>query len=140
MKKNWTDTELQELFEKDPQAFAELARTNEDARLYALLFATFSRLDTPPLPADLSDRVLSRLEVKEAKTRKWQAWSWGVGIALAVVAGIVLAGLLAPGLTAAMGNAALYAPLVLAGILIFVTVEYLDQKMVWRKAEEELLG
>ncbi len=139
MEKKWTDTELQELFEQNPQAFAELARTNEDARLYALLFATFTRLDTPPLPTDLSDRVLNRLEVKEAKTRKWQAWAWGAGIAVAVVAGIVLAGLFAPDLASTGKNLAIYAPLVLVGILIFVVVEYLDQKMVWRKVEDKLV-
>lgn len=138
MEKQWTDTELQELFEKDPQAFATLARTNEDARLYALLFATLPRLDAPPLPADLSDRVLNRLEVKQAKSKKWQAWGWGLGIALAVVAGIVVAGLFAPDLAATGKSLTVYAPLIVVGLLIFVGVEYLDQKMVWRKAEEGL--
>lgn len=137
MEKKWTDQELQELYEQNPVAFAELARTNEDARFYALLFDTFSSLGTP-LSVDLSDRVLARLEVKEVKSRKWQAWGWGVGIAFAILAGVILAGVLAPELAGAMGSAELYAPLILAGLLIFVGVEYLDQKMVWRKAEEGL--
>jgi hypothetical protein len=139
MKKNWTDQELQDLFENDPKAFDALARTNEDARLYALLFTTFPTLDTPEVPSQFSERVLARLEVKEAKAQKGYSLWLTVAIGLTTLAGLALAWILAPQMGQSFQVIGSYLPFLAAAALVFFGLELLDQKVVWSKADETLV-
>ena len=135
MEKNRTDEELQELFENDPAAFADLARTDEDARLYALLFATFPKLDAPEVPADLSERVLARLETKKAQARKWQnIWLAG-GVGLTILVGLVMSWVLSPEMAKSFQQISAYLPFVAAAVLAFFGMELLDQKVLWDKMD-----
>jgi membrane protease YdiL (CAAX protease family) len=138
MEQEWTDQELQGLFEQDPQAFAELARANEDARLYALLFTTFSSLDTVTSSVEVSDLVLTTLENKKAKSKNWQSIGWAIGIFFAIIGSIILSFLFVPQLVSSMKNTYLYVPLLLVGTLLFSIVEYLDQKIIWEKLDNQL--
>lgn len=139
MKKNWTDQELQDLLENDPQAFAALARTNEDAQLYALLFTTFSKIASPEVPAHFSERVLAQLEVKEAKAKKGYSLLLAGGIGLAILAGLTLAWILSPQMGQSFQAISPYLPFLAAAVLVFFGLELLDQKVVWGKADDRLL-
>lgn len=138
MKKNWTEQELQDLFESDPLAFAGLARTDEDARLYALLFATFPKLDTPEVPSHFSEQVLARLEVKEAKAKKGYSLLLAGGITLTILAGLTLSWMLSPEMAETFQQFSPYLPFVAAAVLVFSALELLDQKLIWGKADNRL--
>ncbi|MPR35025.1 hypothetical protein [Salmonirosea aquatica] len=139
MKKNWSDQELQDLFENDPQAFADLARTNQEAQMYALLFATFPKLDAVQVPSTLSERVLAQLEVQEAKAKKWQnRLLWG-GIGLTILLGLTISWMLSPEMAKSFQAISGYLPFVAAAVLAFFGLEFLDQKLIWGKAEDVLL-
>ena len=139
MKKNWTDQELQDLFENDPNAFADLARTNEDAQLYALLFATFPKLDNPEIPLHFSERVLAQIDVKEAKAKKGYNLLLAGGVALIVLAGLTLSWILSPEMAKAFQPLSAYLPFVAATVLAFFALELLDQKLIWNKRDDRLL-
>lgn len=139
MKKNWTDQELQDLFENDSKAFAALARTDEDARLYALLFATFPKISSPEVPSHFSERVLAKLDVKEAKAQKGYSLMLAAGIVLIVLAGLALAWILSPDMSKAFQSISSYLPFVAAAVVAFFGLELLDQKLVWDKTDERLL-
>lgn len=139
MKKNWTDQELQDLFENDPQAFTQLARTNEDAQLYALLFATFPEISTPEVPSHFSERVLAQLEVKEAKAQKGYSLMLAGGIALMILAGLTLSWILWPEMAKSFQLFSTYLPFVAAAVLAFFGLELLDQKLIWSKTDDRLL-
>jgi len=138
MKTNWTDQELQDLYENDPQAFATLARTNEDAQLYALLFTTIPKLDTLEVPSTFSDRVLAQLEVKEAKAKKWYNLLLVGSIGLTILAGLTLAWILSPEMAQSFQQIGTYLPFLLVAVLAFFSLEVLDQRIVWSKKEEVL--
>ncbi|GHB79521.1 hypothetical protein [Persicitalea jodogahamensis] len=129
--KNWTDEELQDLFENDPEAFEELARTNEDARLYALLFAAFPLLDAVEVPVGFSQTVMAQLEIKEARAKKWQNLLLVVGIFLSVLLGFFMSWILSPEMAKSFQAFSSYLPYIAAAVLIFFGVELLDQKVVW---------
>ncbi|WP_373511091.1 hypothetical protein [Persicitalea sp.] len=139
MENKHTDQELQDLYENDPQAFAELARTDEDARVYALLFATFPRLDAVEIPADLGDRVIAQLEVKEAESRKWQNLFLAGAIGLTVIVGLVMSWILSPEMAKSFQAFSSYLPFITAAVLVFFGMELLDQKVVWGKSDELML-
>lgn len=139
MKKNWTDQELQDLFENDPRAFADLARTNEDAQLYGLLFATFPRLDTPEVPAYFSERVLAQLEMKAAKAKKGYNLLLAGSVGVAILAGLTLSWLLSPEMVKTFQQLSTYLPFVAVAVLVFLGLELLDQKLIWGKADDRLL-
>ena len=138
MEKKWTDQELQQLYEQDPQVFAELAKTNEDARLYTLLFTTLSSLETSPSSVEISHLVLAKLENEEVKNRQWQSIGAAIGIFCAVIGGIVLSFLLVPELVTSISQTYLYLPFLLTGILLFILIEYLDQKVIWKNLNNQL--
>ncbi len=133
-----TDEQLQDLFENDPQAFAELARTDEDARLYGMLYASLPRLDAVVVPADLSERVLARLEIKEAKTKQWHTYLMVAGIALTIVCGLVASWVLSPEMVKSFAKIRHYLPWSAAAALAFFGLEWLDQKIIWNKTEQRL--
>lgn len=139
MKEKRTDEELQDLYENDPQAFAQLARTNEDARLYALLFATFPKLHAVEVPAGIGERVLAQLEVKEAEAKKWQNILLAGGIALTVLVGLVMSWILSPEMAKSFQAISSYLPFVAAAVLVFFAMELFDQKVIWGKGENMLL-
>jgi hypothetical protein len=139
MKKNWTDQELQDLFENDPKAFAHLVRTNEDAQLYALLFTTFPKLANPEVPSHFSERVLSQLEIKEAKAQKGYSLLLAGIIGLTILAGLTLSWILSPELAKSFQALSTYLPFLAAAVIVFFALELLDQKIVWSKADERLL-
>ena len=139
MKKNWTDQELQDLFENDPRAFADLARTNEDAQLYALLFATFPKIDTPEVPSHFSERVLAQIDVKEAKAKKGYNLLLAGIVGLTILAGLTLSWVLSPEMAKTFQQLSAYLPFVAAAVLVFLGLELLDQKLIWGKADDRLL-
>ena len=133
MNRKRTDEELQNLYENDPQAFANLARTDEDARLYALLFAAFPKLDAVEVPAGISERVLAQLEVKEAETKKWQnIWLAG-GVGFTVLVGLFMSWILSPEMAKSFQGISSYLPFVAAAVLVFFGMELFDQKVIWGK-------
>lgn len=127
------------MFENDPRAFADLARTNEDAQLYALLFATFPRLDTPEVPSHFSERVLAQLDVKEAKVKKGYNLLLAGIVGLTVLAGLTLSWTLSPEMAKTFQQFSTYLPFVAAAVLVFFGLELLDQKLIWGKADKRLL-
>ncbi len=138
MNQKRTDDQLQDLYENDPQAFAKLARTDDDARLYALLFATFPKLDAVEVPAGIGERVVARLEVKEAKTRKWQSILLAGGIALTVLVGFAMSWILSPEMGKSFQGVSSYLPFIAAAVLVFFGMELFDQKVVWGKIDKLL--
>lgn len=129
-----TDQELQDLFENDPKAFADLTRTDEDARLYALLYATLPRLDAVVIPTGLSDRVLAQLEIKAAKTQKWNNYLLATVITIIVACGLIFSWVQSPEVAKSFNKISGYLPWSIAAALAFFGLEWLDQKMVWNKA------
>lgn len=127
------------MFDNDPQAFAHLAHTNEDAQLYALLFTTFPKLATPEVPAHFSERILAQLEVKEAKAQKGYSLLLAGAISLTILAGLTLAWILSPQMGKSFQAISPYLPFLAAAVLVFFGLEILDQKVVWSKADEVLL-
>ncbi len=122
------------MFENDPKAFADLTRTDEDARLYALLYATLPRLDAVVIPADLSERVLARLEIKVSKTQKWNNYLLAAVITLIVACGLIFSWVQSPEVAKSFNKISGYLPWSIAAALAFFGFELLDQKMVWNKA------
>ncbi len=139
MKEKRTDDQLQDLYENDPLAFAELAHTDEDARLYALLFATFSKLDDVKVPAGISDRVLAQLEVKKAKAKKWHSLLLAGGIGFTVLVGLVMSWILSPEMAKSFHEISSYLPFVVAAALVFFGMELFDQKIIWSKGNDIFL-
>lgn len=139
MKKDWTDQELQDLFENDPSAFADLARTNEDAQLYALLFATFPKLDTPEVSAHFSERVLAQLDVREAKAKKGYNLLLAGSVGVAILAGLTLSWILSPDMAKTFQQLSTCLPFVAVAVVVFFGLELLDQKLIWSKTDDRLL-
>lgn len=139
MKEKRTDEELQDLFENDPQTFAELARIDEDARLYTLLFATFPKLDAVEVPAGIGERVLAQLEVKEAKTKKWHNLLLVGGIGFTVLVSLVMSWILSPEMAKSFQGISSYLPFVAAAVLVFFGMELFDQKVIWGKGDNLML-
>ncbi len=135
--KKWTDEELLDLFEKDPKAFNDLAQTNEDARLYALLFATFPKLDTVEVPVDFSNKVLAQLDVKEAKAKKWQNLLLVFGIGITVLVGFAMSWILSPEMAKSFYGISTYLPYMTAAVLVFFGIEMLDNRVVWGDEREK---
>lgn len=91
MKEEYTDEEIQAMFIDEAQAFNELVKTNAKAAAYAQLFASIDKIADPFAPEGLSEKIVAKVEQKEArKEKKIQiSFVFGLSIILLVLGSVI---------------------------------------------------
>jgi len=91
------------------------------------------------VPTIISQRVLTQLEVKEAKAKKWQNIMLAGGIALIVLVDLVMSWILLPEMAKSLQVISSFLPIIAAAVLLYFGMKLFDQKVIWAKGEDIIL-
>lgn len=127
-----SDKELQEIFEANPEAFKNLATQDEDARLYEILFETLPLLHQEIIVPEIADKVVETLAWQASKSEKRKNILFVLSIGLAVCFGILLVVTFVPQIQLSFKGLSSYLAFIVSALAVFLGVEFLDKKLVWK--------